>query len=120
MASGMPETLSAFDRFAGQTDTRSSSPVTRGGHYKSKITQFGGSSLVAIRWVFYRDKAGQCRWEVRGAGGPIATSGLFASIEDCVAGARERGFTGPENPPIATSPAAVAAEDAGHAKHARR
>jgi hypothetical protein len=86
---------------------------------KTKISHFGGV-LVAIRWVFYRDRAGQCRWEVRGAGGPIATSGLFGSIEDCVAGARERGFTGPENPAIATSPAAVAAEDADHAKQARR
>src|SRR5688500_6150013 len=60
-----------------------------------------GAAFVAIRWFFFRDKAGQCRWEVQGAGGPIATSGnVFESVADCVADARARGFDGPDEPTV--------------------
>ena len=56
---------------------------------------------MALRWLFYRDTVGQCRWEVRGAEGPIATSGnIFECIDDCIADARARGFSGPAEPDV--------------------
>ena len=56
---------------------------------------------MAIKWAFFHDATGLYRWEVRGQGGPIATSGKrFETVEDCVADARTRGFRGPAEPPV--------------------
>lgn len=71
--------------------------------------KIAGGNALALRWLFFRDTAGHCRWEVRGSGGPIATSGnVFEDIEACIGDAREHGFTGSGLPTVtseAVSPA---------------
>ena len=63
-----------------------------------------GGCTVALRWFFYRDTIGHCRWEVHGAEGAIATSGKFEQIQDCVADARVQGFVGAAEPSVIAEP----------------
>ena len=68
-----------------------------------KTNRRSKENRLAIKWLFIYDSTGQSRWEVRGAEGPIATSGKrFETLEGCVSDARLRGFHGPAEPPVVT------------------